>query len=1192
MSRFSAKFGMFAVCLFSVLLLVANVFGQETTGGLQGSVKDPSGAVVSNATVELSGNAQIGKKTLTTDSSGYYRFANLSPGTYTLTVKAPTFSELKREGIVVEVGHLPTLDLTLTVGAAGTVVEVTAAAPLVDVTTNTNQTNVTQDELNNVPHGYSFQSVIQYAPMARNEPLAGNALLMGGTGGNIPGSSSNGSNVGYMIGGSADSESSYLVEGQDTEDISGGASRAQVPFEFIQEVNITTSGIEAEHGGALGGVVNVVMKKGSNAYHGSVFASYEAAGMDGSQNPTLRYDPNDATPNPVTGENSPQIYVPKRDSFHFIQPGGTLGGPILKDRLWFFLGFAPLLQSIGRSVDFTPAVYPGNSSLGQQFFNQSIDQYYGTARLDAVLTSKIRVFGSWLYQYQRETGANLPGRDPIASQAALGYLNTSINSPLQSYSSGIGFSQPNSTYNVGADITLTPKLVSTTRFGYFFSNYHDFGWPTTGVDLFVVGAPGLPDNTGAPEPVPLQLPSANTNAYDGSFTDVNSSKHYQLNEDFAYFKAGWAGTHNFKFGYQYNRLWNIISQHGNIPQAVIIAVPGVPYSPATAFGGTECGLLATNPWGICAGQYGYAYSNDFATILKNNNGAYAPAIDNNHAFFAQDSWTVGHGLTLNLGLRIEKESLPAPAGVGTATIRTVDFSWSDKIEPRLGAAWGSRNGKIKIFGSYGVVNDVMKLLLAQASYGAQLWNRCYYPVGPDSSGTFNYSDATFQFLHSGINQDRACPTAADNVGANFAGGAVPPALTDAGTGVQLIENQNLRPEEPVMPNLKPYRQHEAVAGVDYQITKDWAFEARYDRRRLDHIIEDASLTAPCCFEYYNIVNPGEGVNKTLDGYASYLRGLGSDYGLGVPPFDPTNGFDPTGICATAGSCPNNPTAVRDYDGVELRLTKATSKGWAGMFSYTWSRLWGNYTGLTTTDQLDGGITGRDSPNTSRAFDEPIYYFGANGKSNSGPLPTDRPNTIKGNVYYTMPSKLGKTTIGLFQVAYQGSPMSAWANIGIGGGTIEGTYFEGHGNWVNAVTDPATGAVTLGSPYSRRTPWFTQTDLNAQHSFKVNKNNDREELTISGTLTNLLNQHAVVSYWAGLDSDWTAGTFFQDQIANGAAFYKAVETGYNPQAVINAQAVQCFPGAPFACPFVVNSQYGQPNVWQPTRNIRIAAKFTF
>ena len=178
--------------------------------------------------------------------------------------------------------------------------------------------------------------------------------------------------------------------------------------------------------------------------------------------------------------------------------------------------------------------------------------------------------------------------------------------------------------------------------------------------------------------------------------------------------------------------------------------------------------------------------------------------------FVQDAWTIGHGLTLNLGIRVEKESLPAPAGIGTSTIRTIDFSWRDKIEPRLGAAWGSANGKFKIFGSYGVVNDVMKLLLAQSSYGAQLWNRCYYPIGPNSSGTFNYSDATFQFFGPGLNQERACPTAADNVGSNIAGGTVPGVFTNTnpqGQLTQLIENQNLRPEEPVMPNLKPYRQH-------------------------------------------------------------------------------------------------------------------------------------------------------------------------------------------------------------------------------------------------------------------------------------------------------------------------------------------------------------------------------------------------
>ena len=161
-----------------------------------------------------------------------------------------------------------------------------------------------------------------------------------------------------------------------------------------------------------------------------------------------------------------QTYQPRRDHFRIAQPGFTVGGPILKDRLLFFLGFAPQYNSLGRAVDFTNTLNPSNLGLGlgAQHFTQDQQTYFSTARIDAVLTQKIRVFGSWLYQYQRESGDSLPGADPITSQAPNpGYLNGFINSPITQYSHGLGFSNPNATYNVGADITLTPKIVATTR---------------------------------------------------------------------------------------------------------------------------------------------------------------------------------------------------------------------------------------------------------------------------------------------------------------------------------------------------------------------------------------------------------------------------------------------------------------------------------------------------------------------------------------------------------------------------------------------------------------------------------------------------------------------------------------------------------------------------------------------------------
>src|SRR4029077_10373498 len=113
---------------------------QETTGGMQGTVKDPSGAVVPHAQISISGSALVGAKEQETDNSGFYRFANLPPGTYTLSVAAKGFKTFKREGLVIEVGHLPINDIALEVGAESTVVEVSEVSPLIETTRTENLT--------------------------------------------------------------------------------------------------------------------------------------------------------------------------------------------------------------------------------------------------------------------------------------------------------------------------------------------------------------------------------------------------------------------------------------------------------------------------------------------------------------------------------------------------------------------------------------------------------------------------------------------------------------------------------------------------------------------------------------------------------------------------------------------------------------------------------------------------------------------------------------------------------------------------------------------------------------------------------------------------------------------------------------------------------------------------------------------
>lgn len=334
-----AVLGCFLICL-STFTAIA----QETTGGLQGTIKDPTGAVVSNAQVELTGTSLVGSKKLETDSSGYYRFSNLPPGIYSVRVTAPGFTLLKRDAINIAVGRVPSLDLQLQVGSTGTVVEVTGEAPLIDTTASHTVTNITPDIVAEVPHGISFQSVIQFAPSARNEPLMGNNALAGtgagsfsrpGIGGGAPGSTSNGGGFGFQVAGGADSENRYLVEGQDTANVIGGYSHTDVPFEFVNQVEVKSSGIEAEHGGAMGGVVNVILKRGSNNWHGSAGAEYSANALNANQNsPFLYYDPTDNGDAGIGQDPRALTYQQRADRYRYVQPFFTIGGPIMRDRLW------------------------------------------------------------------------------------------------------------------------------------------------------------------------------------------------------------------------------------------------------------------------------------------------------------------------------------------------------------------------------------------------------------------------------------------------------------------------------------------------------------------------------------------------------------------------------------------------------------------------------------------------------------------------------------------------------------------------------------------------------------------------------------------------------------------------------------------------------------------------------------------
>ena len=573
-------------------------------------------------------------------------------------------------------------------------------------------------------------------------------------------------------------------------------------------------------------------------------------------------------------------------------PGFTIGGPILKDKIFFFLGFNPEFN------DYEEKLYEGPGL--QVPFSQNTQTYYTNARLDFAVTQKVRVYASWLYQYQREAGESLPTDDSTQGyyNVATGCFGAQSSSdptspyyctpfsgvPISAYSHSLGYSAPNQTINTGADWTITNHLVSTTRFGYYFENYHDFGYPTGG-NLYIWQSCGLPTcgntatlNTptggiGAALPTAYQQSNGYNNvAFDSNDTAYNANKDVQFDQDFAWYHSGWGGTHNFNFGYQLNRLSNALFQRYNEPYTQLF-VGNALFTGGNSMTGTPNGVYYSpgTPSGIAnceASSYvGYSYDPTTGASTGACTGSTAtprcltlePMVPPPATITASSCRMHSRRATELLLMPVFASSMnicPAKETTAAHWPPTRSRSISDgaaKSAPRIGAAWDVfKDGRMKVFGSYGKFYDVMKLNVAISSFGGQYWQNCTYLVN-----TPDLASIAPAFAADG----RYCEGPDSTSQANFAGGGTP-------AGLVFIENQNNRAfpttcstcsssQEGVAPGLKPYSQHETVFGFDYQLNKGLAFEARWDRRRLDNAIEDSAIFNPNVGETFVIVNPAK-----------------------------------------------------------------------------------------------------------------------------------------------------------------------------------------------------------------------------------------------------------------------------------------------------------------------------------------------
>ncbi len=293
-----------------LLLVTTSMLAQSSTAGsVTGAVSDSSDAALPGVTVELTGAAMQGTRTSVTDSQGNYRFSNVPPGeAYKLTAMLSGFAPLTKNISRVYLGQEAHVDLTLR-AAVSEAITVTAEAPLVDVSRTTTGVNVTARQFESLPTQRTFQQLTTLAPGVNMEMgESRNAQL-----GNSP-----------SVGASSAPENNSIIDGLSTTDVRYGTSGTNLTMNFVEEVQVMTGGYSAEFGRSTGGVFNVITKSGSNDLSGDVFGYLQQA--DWSDKRLNRAQ---------KGTDFAADVTDSRDI------GLSLGGPLMRDRLWFFGAFNP-----------------------------------------------------------------------------------------------------------------------------------------------------------------------------------------------------------------------------------------------------------------------------------------------------------------------------------------------------------------------------------------------------------------------------------------------------------------------------------------------------------------------------------------------------------------------------------------------------------------------------------------------------------------------------------------------------------------------------------------------------------------------------------------------------------------------------------------------------------------------------------
>ena len=448
----------------------------------------------------------------------------------------------------------------------------------------------------------------------------------------------------------------------------------------------------------------------------------------------------------------------------------------------------------------------------------------------------------------------------------------------------------------------------------------------------------------------------------------------------ATFLGNFGGRHELKGGYQYNGIANKL--FSTLRDQVVLRF-GQPINALTPVFISPTGATAANPRGYCDDpahvpgtpcNYGAGWLQRF--------GEFGDVSSKSEALYIQDKWQPFKRLTLNLGVRVDREDVPS----FTEGLTGIQFDFFDKIAPRLGVAYDlTGDGKTKLSAFYGWFYDRFKYELPRGSFGGNVWHNVYFEILPGqtfSSFTPEQITGGHPFIPGG-----SCPSTLTPIygyvrcDVDFR----VPSNTDLGIEFGTID-----------PDIKAFRQSEFTVTFERDMGHHFVFAGRYSHKQVDHTVEDAGFPLPSGSEAYIIGNPGEGLYKRL--------------------------AEQNGLQALVPK--------RQYDAVEFRVDRRFADDFYFNANYTWSRLVGNYSGLASSDE-----DGRLSPNVNRFFDQPQAGWTVAGGPDNGVLPTDRPHVFKFNGAYSLDwdKRFGfapnhTTEFQVFTSVQSGTPLTSTVTI--------------------------------------------------------------------------------------------------------------------------------------------------------------------